>query len=116
MRVRRVVAVVLLSAFVCAFGVPWLGEAHQFNDDPHWSVRLGGDHADTPVLESRRTGDGDHCEVCHLLRIMRTASRPTQTRVVREVRQVASPSANDPATRAAFARSLSARAPPVSFV
>lgn len=116
MRAPRAVAIVLLTAFVCAFGVPWLGDAHQFNDDPHWSVRIGNDAAGTPVVEPHRSGDGDHCEVCHLLRIMRTASRPSQARLTTDVSQMAAPVATDPATRAALRRGLSARAPPSPFV
>ncbi len=112
MRFRCPVAIVLLAAFVCGFGVPWLGDAHQFNDDPHWVVRLGTDASADARLGTPREGDDSHCAVCHLLRTLRSANRPMQAVAVREVRQVLSPHFTDPRTRAAIARPHGARAPP----
>ena len=112
MRFRRPIAIVLLAAFVCGFGVPWLGDAHQFNDDPHWVVKLGTDAPSGARLGTEREGDDSHCPVCHLLRTMRSANHPTQAIAVRDVRQVLPPYVTDPRTRAAVTRPHGARAPP----
>ena len=112
MRFRRPVAIVLLAAFFCGFGVPWLSDTHQFNDDPHWVVKLGTDANAGARLGAQREGDESHCAVCHLLRTMRSASRPLQAVAVRDVRQVLPPHVTDPRTRAAVTRPDGARAPP----
>lgn len=112
MQFRRPVAIVLLAAFFCGFGVPWLGDAHQFNDDPHWVVRLGTDALAGARLACQQEGDDSHCAVCHLLRTMRSANRPLQAVAVRGVRQVLPPYFTDPRIRAAVTRLDGARAPP----
>lgn len=112
MRAHRAIAIVVLAALVGALGLPWLGETHQFNDDPHWAVAYGDDHGAGPVLDTDQPGDEAHCEVCHWLRTMRSAARPAQLTLGRDLRLVVPPASLDPRTRAASLRALSARAPP----
>lgn len=113
---RRTIAIVVLAAFVGGLGLPWIGETHQFNDDPHWAVAYGADHGADPVLDADQPGDDTHCEVCHWLRTMRSAARPAQVTLFRDVRQMVPPAALDPRTHAASLRALSARAPPSSLL
>jgi len=112
MKAQRAIAFVVLVALVGALGLPWIGADHQFNDDPHWAVAYGADHGERPVLDAGQPGDESHCEICHWLRTMRTASRPAQMSLFREVRLVVPPTSPEPRTRAASLRALSARAPP----
>ncbi len=112
MRAQRAIAIVVLAALVGALGLPWLGETHQFNDDPHWAVDYGDDHGAGPAIDTDQPGHEAHCEVCHWLRTMRTADKPAQLTLVRDVRLVVPPASPDPRTRAASLRALSARAPP----
>jgi hypothetical protein len=112
MRAQRAIATVVLAALLGVLGLPWIGETHRFNDDPHWAVAYGDDHGTGPVLDSGQPGDDAHCEVCHWLRTMRTASRPASVTWFRDVRLVVPPASLDPGTHAASLRALSARAPP----
>jgi uncharacterized membrane protein YadS len=115
MRAQRAIASVVLVALLGVLGLPWIGETHQFNDDPHWAVAYGADHGSGPVLGTGQPGDEAHCEVCHWLRTMRTAARPAQVTLFRDVRLVVPPATSDPRTRAASPRVLSARAPPTNL-
>lgn len=115
MRAQRAIASLVLAALLGVMGLPWIGEAHQFNDDPHWAVAYGADHGTDPVLGTGQPGDDAHCEVCHWWRTMRTAARPAQVTLFRDVRPVVPPAALDPRTHAASLRLLSARAPPTSL-
>ncbi len=112
MSFRCPVAIVLLAAFVCGLGVPWLGDAHKFNDDPHWVVKLGTDAPAGARLGGQREGDDSHCAVCHLLRTMRSANRPMQAVVVREDRQVLPSHVTDLSPSAVVTRPVGGRAPP----
>lgn len=112
MRAQRAIATVVLAALLGGLGLPWIGETHQFNDDPHWAVAYGADRGNDPVLDTGQPGDETHCEVCHWLRTMRTAARPAQVILSRDVRPVVPPATLDPSTHAANLRALSARAPP----
>lgn len=112
MRAQRAIAFVVLAALVGALGLPWIGSDHQFNDDPHWAVAYGADHGKGPVLDAGQPGNEAHCEICHWLRTMRSASRPAQITLNRDVRLVVPPTSLEPRTRAASLRALSARAPP----
>lgn len=112
MRAQRAIASVVLVALLGVLGLPWFGDTHRFNDDPHWAVAYGADHGGGPALDAGLPGDGAHCEVCHWLRTMRSASRPAQVIWSRDVRPVVPPSVVDPGTRAVSLRVLSARAPP----
>jgi len=112
---KRLIAFVVLAALVGGLGLPWIGSDHQFNDDPHWAVDYGADHGEGPVWDAGQPGDESHCEVCHWLHTVRTASRPAQISLFRDVRLVVPPSSLDPRTRAASLRALSARAPPASL-
>ncbi len=115
MRAQRAIATVVLAALLGVLGLPWIGETHQFNDDPHWAVAYGADHGSGPVVGTGQPGDDAHCEVCHWLRTMRTAARPAQVTLFRDVRPVVPPAVLDPSTRAASLRVLSARAPPANL-
>ncbi len=115
MKAHRAIAFVVLAALLGALGLPWIGADHQFNDDPHWAVAYGVEHGEGPVLDAGQPGNEAHCEVCHWLRTMRTASRPAQVTLFREVRLVVPPVSLDPRTHAASLRALSARAPPASL-
>jgi hypothetical protein len=112
MKAQRAIAFVVLAALVGALGLPWIGSDHQFNDDPHWAVAYGADHGEGPVWDAGQPGNEAHCEVCHWLRTMRSASRPAQITLFRDVRLVVPPASLDPRTHAASLRALSARAPP----
>lgn len=112
---RRSIAIIVLTALVGGLGLPWLGETHRFNDDPHWAVAYGVDHGGVPVLNTDQPGDDTHCEVCHWLRTMRTAARPAQLVLFRDVRSVVPPASPAPRTRAAAPGVLSARAPPATL-
>jgi len=114
MRAHRAIAIVVLSALLGGLGLPWLGETHQFNDDPHWAVAYGDAHGGGPVLDADQPGDHTHCEICHWLHTMRSAATPAQVTLFRAVRLVVPPTALDPRTRAASLRALSARAPPAT--
>jgi hypothetical protein len=76
MLVRRLTAVAVLAALVGSLALPWFGEGHQFNDDPHWAITLRADDCTLPMLSDGAIGDETHCEVCHWLRTMRSADRP----------------------------------------
>ncbi len=75
MLVRRITALAVLAALVGSLALPWLGDAHQFNDDPHWAIALRADDCTLPVVSDGDAGDETHCEVCHWLRTMRSADR-----------------------------------------
>lgn len=115
MKPQRAIAVVVLAAVIGGLALPWIGDAHQFNDDPHWAVSFGADHGGGPVWTAGQPGDEAHCEVCHWLRTMRTASRPAQVQLFHDARLVVLPGTADPNTHAASVRALSARAPPASL-
>jgi hypothetical protein len=112
---HRLIAYLVLAALLGGLALPWIGEAHQFNDDPHWAVAYGADHGEGPEWKAGQPADEAHCEVCHWLRTMRTASRPSQVQLFQDVRLVVPPASLDPHTRAASLRALSARAPPASL-
>lgn len=112
MRAQRAIAAVVLAALLGSLGLPWIGEAHQFNDDPHWAVALAADPAAPPALTSDQAGNDAHCEICHWLRTMRTAAGATHAGLIRDIRTAPSPVAVDPATRTITLRGLPARAPP----
>lgn len=115
MKAQRAIALVVLTALMGGLGLPWIGADHQFNDDPHWAVAYDADHGEGPVWTAGQPGDEAHCEVCHWLRTMRTASRPAQILLFHDVRLVVPPASPDPGTHAASLRALSARAPPTSL-
>jgi hypothetical protein len=115
MKAQRAIAFVVLVALVGALGLPWIGADHQFNDDPHWAVAYGADHGEGPAWDAGQPGNESHCEVCHWLRTMRSASRPAQITLFHDVRQVVPPTSLDPRTHAARLRALSARAPPTTL-
>lgn len=112
MRAQRAIATIVLAALLGVLGLPWIGATHQFNDDPHWAVAYGADHGGDPVLGTGQPGDDAHCEVCHWLRTMRTAARPAQVTLFRDIRFVVPPAAFTPGARAASLCVFSARAPP----
>ena len=112
MKPQRAIALIVLAALIGGLALPWIGETHQFNDDPHWAVAYGADHGEGPVWDAGQPGDEAHREVCHWLRTMRTASRPARVQLFRDARLVVPPATPDPHTHAASLRVLSARAPP----
>jgi hypothetical protein len=112
MQARRTIAAFVLAALTGGLGLPWIGEAHRFNDDPHWAVALDTGLQCQTTLTSDRPGDDSHCEVCHWLRTMRTAERPVQVSVARDADVQAAVIAADADTRPASGRGDSARAPP----
>lgn len=116
MRARRVIASVLLTAFLCGSGGAWFVTGHQFNDDPDCDVILIGDAAAAPRLQIDQNRDSHHCAICHLFRTIRTAHRSVAIGVVRDVRLVVPPDTTEPRTRAANLRTLGARAPPSLFL
>jgi len=101
---------------VSGSGCAWFITGHQFNDDPDCDLILTGDAGATPRLQSEQARDSHHCEICHLFRSLRTASRSMSARVGPDVRQVVAPGSIDPRTRAASLRALGARAPPSFFL
>lgn len=113
MRARRTIALIVLTALVGGLGLPWLGDSHEFNDDPHWVVvGLEVEHGEGPSVDAGLPGDETHCEVCHWLRTMRTADRPAQAGLFASVLPVEPPVSVDPGTRNTSLRILGARAPP----
>jgi hypothetical protein len=112
MQARRATALFVLAALVGSLGLPWFGDAHRFNDDPHWAVALGNDCGAEALWTDADPGDEAHCEVCHWLRTMRTATQVSPTTVVHDVRPLAQPATSDSRTLTFSLRSRSARAPP----
>jgi hypothetical protein len=116
MRSRRAIAFVVLVTVVGSFGLPWIADQHQFNDDPHWAVDISRDDAADARIGVSREADDEHCLVCHLQRTLRTASRPSQTRVTCLLQSLVAPVSTVPATRLAVTRPPGARGPPLSFL
>lgn len=113
---RRAIAFVVLVTVVGSFGLPWIADRHQFNDDPHWAVDVGARGAPGAKICVSLEFDDDHCLVCHLQRTLRTASRPSEARVTCLLQSVASPVSTVPSTQAAITRPPGARGPPLSFL
>jgi len=75
MQVRRAIALVLLTAFLSGFSLPWLVTDHRFNDDIDGEFIAFGVVSDATSVAKANLGTEDHCPACHWLRSIRTASR-----------------------------------------
>jgi len=114
MRARRVIAFVLLTAFLSGFSLPWLATDHRFNDDVDGEFIAIGSWSDAASLADADLGTEDHCLACHWLRSIRTASRPAAAAPNQLVLLQTSPAAFGPSPRTVAVPVAGARGPPAT--
>jgi len=114
MRARRAIALVLLTAFVSGFGVPWLAGDHRFNDDVDGEFIQLSASSDIAVVAEADPGTADHCLACHWLRSLRTASRPAAAAALQPFLLLTPPVVFSPSLRSGAVSAPGARGPPAA--
>lgn len=102
----------ILALVVCGGAVDW---GHVGGDDPDCNVVVvAHDHAAhrLSVAPSRPSPVGDHCYLCHSLRLLHTALATRRERVVLSVQSVSVRVLAGVRPSGAFVVALSSRAPP----
>ncbi len=98
-----------LALIVCGGAVDW---GHIGGDDPESNVVLQHDHEAHRFSAARSSTTGDHCYICHSLRLLHTALVARGERVTLTVQSAPFRVVAGLATSNPFAVAVSSRAPP----